>query len=143
MEATGYTPSRFADEIGIPRAIVSHVLAGRNKPSLDMVQKIVRRFPELGSDWILDDNALPNGVADIKSEITVASTAQSTQKVINQEVPFANPMPQPPPMTINQPPAPVTPQIPAIVPPLPTMKRIEKILVFYTDKTFDEYTPNT
>jgi predicted transcriptional regulator len=53
------TPSLFADEIGIQRSSMSHILAGRNKPSLDMVQKIVKRFPDLGIHWILDDGPLP------------------------------------------------------------------------------------
>jgi transcriptional regulator with XRE-family HTH domain len=53
------SPSYFADEIGIQRSSVSHILAGRNKPSLDIVQKIIRRFPELGMEWILDDVELP------------------------------------------------------------------------------------
>src|SRR5215217_7237287 len=53
------SPSIFADEIGIQRSSMSHILAGRNKPSLDIVQKIVKRFPELGTNWILDDEDLP------------------------------------------------------------------------------------
>ena len=53
------SPSIFADEIGVQRASISHILAGRNKPSLDIVQKIVKRFPDLGLNWILDDEILP------------------------------------------------------------------------------------
>ena len=53
------SPSLFADEIGIQRSSMSHILAGRNKPSLDIVQKIVKRFPELGTNWILDDEDVP------------------------------------------------------------------------------------
>lgn len=53
------SPSLFADEIGIQRSSISHILAGRNKPSLDIVQKIIRRFPEIGLNWIMDDESLP------------------------------------------------------------------------------------
>ncbi|MFN5845866.1 MAG: helix-turn-helix domain-containing protein, partial [Flavobacteriia bacterium] len=34
------TPSGFADKLGIQRSNVSHVLSGRNKPSLDFLEKI-------------------------------------------------------------------------------------------------------
>ena len=44
------TPSRFADEIGVLRSSISHILSGRNKPSLEIIQKIMRRFPELSTD---------------------------------------------------------------------------------------------
>lgn len=59
LASKNISPSYFADEIGIQRSSVSHILAGRNKPSLDIVQKIIRRFPELGIEWILDDVELP------------------------------------------------------------------------------------
>ena len=45
--------SQFADEIGVQRSSVSHVLSGRNKPSLDFIIKIVAAFPEINSDWLL------------------------------------------------------------------------------------------
>jgi transcriptional regulator with XRE-family HTH domain len=53
------SPSRFADEIGVQRSSISHILSGRNKPSLDIVQKIIRRFPELGTDWLIEEPSLP------------------------------------------------------------------------------------
>ena len=59
LEIKNFTPSHFADEIGIQRASISHILAGRNKPSLDIIQKIIRRFPDLGFDWIMDEYDLP------------------------------------------------------------------------------------
>src|SRR4028119_2173636 len=53
------SPSKFADEIGVQRSSISHILSGRNKPSLDIVQKIIRRFPELGTDWLVEEPDLP------------------------------------------------------------------------------------
>jgi transcriptional regulator with XRE-family HTH domain len=148
MEAKNLTPSRFADEIGVPRPIMSHILAGRNKPSLDMVQKIARRFPELGTAWILDETILPEGISEISSEPIIKEPAP--QKVATQPQPMPNQPVYQQPIPPTQPVAPVaeTPATPTIMPPqqpipfIPTTKKIEKILVFYTDKTFDEYTPN-
>lgn len=45
--------SRFADEIGIQRPSMSHILTGRNKPSLDIIQRILRKFPHINSDWLI------------------------------------------------------------------------------------------
>jgi transcriptional regulator with XRE-family HTH domain len=47
------TPTQFADAIGTARPIVSHILSGRNKPSLEVVQKIVAAFPDLSLPWLL------------------------------------------------------------------------------------------
>jgi transcriptional regulator with XRE-family HTH domain len=47
------TPSRFADEVGLNRPAVSHILNGRNNPSMDALQKILKRFPEISGSWLL------------------------------------------------------------------------------------------
>ena len=49
---SGFSPSHFADEIGVQRSSISHILANRNKPSFDILQKIIKRFPQLGYDWL-------------------------------------------------------------------------------------------
>ena len=51
--------SQFADVLGIPRSSISHILSGRNKPSLDVVQKILTAFPEVSSeDLLFEDRTL-------------------------------------------------------------------------------------
>jgi len=45
--------SKFADEIGVQRSSISHILSGRNNPSLDVVQKILKRFPDINPEWLL------------------------------------------------------------------------------------------
>lgn len=47
------TPSAFADTLGIQRSSVSHVITGRNKPSLDFLEKIIRNFPRVNAHWLL------------------------------------------------------------------------------------------
>ncbi|WP_394996640.1 helix-turn-helix transcriptional regulator [Emticicia sp.] len=49
------TSTKFADEIGVPRPSISHILSDRNKPSLEIVQKMYRRYPELGFNWFIED----------------------------------------------------------------------------------------
>jgi DNA-binding XRE family transcriptional regulator len=57
------SPSYFADEIGVQRSSISHILSGRNRPSFDIIQKVIRRFPELGYDWIMEDDSPSFGQA--------------------------------------------------------------------------------
>ena len=48
------TPTQFADVIGVARPIVSHILSGRNKPSLEVVQRILAAMPDLAMPWLLN-----------------------------------------------------------------------------------------
>jgi len=44
--------STFADKIGVQRSSLSHILSGRNKPSLDFILKIYETFPEINLAWL-------------------------------------------------------------------------------------------
>jgi transcriptional regulator with XRE-family HTH domain len=43
----------FADKIGVQRSAVSHILSGRNKPSLDFIMKMLQSYPTLDQRWLL------------------------------------------------------------------------------------------
>lgn len=45
--------AKFADEIGVQRSSISHVLSGRNKPSLEFIQKILKTYPDIDINWLL------------------------------------------------------------------------------------------
>lgn len=49
----GLNASAFADKIGVQRSSMSHLLSGRNKPSLDFIMKILEVFPDVDLYWIL------------------------------------------------------------------------------------------
>ena len=49
----GLTVSGFADQIGLSRPILSHILSGRNKPSLNVIQKTIAHFPDVSAQWLL------------------------------------------------------------------------------------------
>lgn len=53
LKAKNITPRQFADEIGIQPSGMSHILSGRNNPSLDFVMKVVRRYPEIDIKWLM------------------------------------------------------------------------------------------
>ncbi len=48
------TASSFADKIGVQRSSISHILSGRNKPSLEFVTKLLASFPEVDMYWLLN-----------------------------------------------------------------------------------------
>lgn len=54
LEHYQLTASAFADKIGVQRSSISHLLAGRNKPSLEFVLKVVKSFPEVNMYWLLN-----------------------------------------------------------------------------------------
>lgn len=50
------TASQFAEEINVQPSGISHILSGRNKPSLDFVLKMLEKYPYISSDWLLFGN---------------------------------------------------------------------------------------
>ncbi len=53
LENEQLSPSQFADEINLQRSSLSHVLSGRNKPSLDFVMKIKHRYSKVNLEWLI------------------------------------------------------------------------------------------
>lgn len=54
MDYYGESASSFAEKIGVQRSSISHILSGRNKPSLEFVLKILSVFPEVELYWLLN-----------------------------------------------------------------------------------------
>ncbi|HHX31098.1 MAG TPA: helix-turn-helix transcriptional regulator [Bacteroidales bacterium] len=64
MEKENLTPARFADSLDINRAVISHILNGRNNPSLDVVTKILEVMDYINPEWLISGtgNIYKNGV---------------------------------------------------------------------------------
>ena len=58
ISANGLTNSSFADKIGVPRSSISHVLSGRNNPSLDIIIKILQSFDGISANYLLSGDVL-------------------------------------------------------------------------------------
>jgi transcriptional regulator with XRE-family HTH domain len=69
MESEGLTPAKFADEIGVQRSSISHILSDRNKPSYDFILKILNRFTGVNAEWLINGKG-----SMIKGEIPVKKT---------------------------------------------------------------------
>lgn len=53
IKSLGISQKDFASQIGMSAATLSHVLSGRNKPSLELVTNILNKFTFINSDWLL------------------------------------------------------------------------------------------
>lgn len=53
INSYGLTQGEFADRLGVQRSSISHIVSGRNKPSVDFLQKFMQAFPEIDMDWLL------------------------------------------------------------------------------------------
>jgi len=73
MKSEGLTPSKFADEIGVQRATISHINSGRNDPSSKVIAKILTRFPYINPDWLF------NGTGQMKRNNTIENTLIKTK----------------------------------------------------------------
>jgi transcriptional regulator with XRE-family HTH domain len=54
LEHHQLSASLFADRIGVQRSSISHILSGRNKPSLDFILKVTSEFPDVDIYWLLN-----------------------------------------------------------------------------------------
>ncbi|GAB3195684.1 transcriptional regulator with XRE-family HTH domain [Pontibacter aydingkolensis] len=134
MEHKGFTSSQFADTVDVPRAVISHILSGRNKPSLEVVTKVVSAFPDVSMSWLLlgEGDMLIPLAAPVASLIDAAHTANATPKPQNLTEDSSTDSGK----VQKKKAATHTSE----VNDLPG-KTIEQIVIFYSDKTFTAYKP--
>jgi transcriptional regulator with XRE-family HTH domain len=53
IKAEGLTNSKFASILGIQRSNVTHIVDGRNKPSLSFIEKLITKFPRVNVEWLM------------------------------------------------------------------------------------------
>ena len=53
LRSENKTSAQFAEEIGVQPSGISHILSGRNKPSLDFVVRMLETYPSLSFEWLL------------------------------------------------------------------------------------------
>jgi len=126
------TASEFADVIGVQRSSVSHVLSGRNKPSLDFVKKILEAFPEVDADWLISAKGkmfLDDGYRDDSTTVELQTSMDLDTDTAEQ--------------TLRGKENKAVDKKRAGSKRLTTgSKSIERIVLFYSDGTFTEFTPD-
>lgn len=140
MAEKSLSPSHFADAIGVQRSSISHILAGRNKPSFEIIQKIIKKFPDVGFDWLMNDEIPPSFVSEIPQAKRGAKS--TTPK------PLAQPLPKPQESVLSESvkkklfdSTTVHQNLMANEIFVNPEKKVERILIFFSDQTFSEYKP--
>jgi transcriptional regulator with XRE-family HTH domain len=141
LEYYTLSASGFADKIGVQRSSLSHLLSGRNKPSLDFILKIIAVFPEVDLYWILNGSGnFPKTDSDksIRQEAEKLDVAPLTPISENkiQENLFANFENE---LLNSEDLRKIVPQEKS--PLISQSDQIEKIVIFYSNGKFAEYNP--
>lgn len=122
--------SSFAENIGVQRSSISHVLSGRNKPSLEFIQKVAANYPEINIDWLITGN----GDIEKSSTIKTQESSESSKVQINALNPkeaIGNINEIRSHRNANEEKKGVSKSV----------KKLEKLILVYTDKTFEEIYP--
>jgi transcriptional regulator with XRE-family HTH domain len=141
ITSEGLNPSLLADEIGVQRSGISHILSGRNYPSFDFLQKLLVRFPKLNAEWVILGQGTmyqSNQSDEIKQQDLFSPVPPPLEK---QEIPENTQIPE---ISSSGEAAEKQEAIPCpgILPPEELKsKTVEKVIIFYTDKTFRVYLP--
>ncbi len=162
MLAENMSQGKFADEIGIINSRLSHYLSGRNNVSLDLVERILERFRGVNPEWLLFGRGEMYKTGEVipasnsYQERDLFSSVQSNDSKTEQtEIPSENPNSDKPEdeikhsQTVEE--AGFTSknasqisgtQPNEIAKTTLKSKLIEKIIVMYSDNSFDCYLPN-
>lgn len=141
MKNEGLTSSRLAELLGIQPSSISHILGGRNKPSFDFVQKILRRFPNINPDWLLiDKGEMYRNASSTTTEEDAVTRTDEDAAITQPSDALQSTIPLPgvsPDLSASQP-------APAIgntaQQPLPVSRgRVKRVIVLYDDHTFESY----
>ena len=99
MSVKNLSSAQLAEMIGVQRSGISHILSGRNKPSLDFIVKVLETYPDLNESWLLKGEgemlkSSPNNLFETKDDITVDQTVQEldeldkVKQVRDEETPY-------------------------------------------------------
>ncbi len=131
IDSEKLTYSKFADIIGVQRSGISHILSGRNKPSLEVIQKILEAFTFINTDWLLF------GKGEMVKEIIQGKLFQEDNE-INVELPPIEKVFNPE-SDQNSEPIQSIDQLLNSPPDKILVKEIERVVIFYNNKTFSDY----
>lgn len=114
--------SGLATKIGVQRSSISHVISGRNKPSLDFVMKILHTYNEVTIEWLIDGKGTfpksentPPTIQNPIEEITAVESDKKEVEKISSDI------------------------ISELIPKKNNQKEIEKIILLYKDGSFESF----
>jgi DNA-binding XRE family transcriptional regulator len=124
FEYYGLTATTFSEKIEVGKATISHVLSGRNKPSLDFVLRIIKNFPEVELYWLL------NGKGDFPKK-PIQPDSKDRSSVLTHDKAFNNQTQNNEFTNVNN----------GIQSNSPSSKTISKVILCYSDGSFESFTP--
>lgn len=148
INAENISQSQFADNIGVARASVSHIIAGRNKPGFDFILGMTRAYPALNVDWLITGKGKMYRSSEPSLQVKEPATKIDDDLLFEMEK-EASPIPKQ--STAHQDPKPVTSQkvdeksqstssdaSPKEHQHATKQRSISRIVIFYDDNTYQE-----
>ena len=136
MEYLGYSSSQFADSLEVPRAVLSHILSGRNKPSLDVIIKILANTEKVNSDWLLHGKGeMLISVAPEQTSEHISIVPENCSTGNNDQTIVSNPEMDK--VQNKREPDVATQNVSA------TEKKLKQVILVYSDKTFSVLSPES
>jgi transcriptional regulator with XRE-family HTH domain len=134
LKAEQLSPAQFADLMGIQRSGVSHLMAGRNKPGFDFFLTFLKKFPVVNIEWLISGRGKMYKEMEIKPlfpEFAMSPDPKNATAPDNRHTPVVAPLI---PEAAAESPVP-----PATSAKAPESRRIEKVLILYSDGTFSDF----
>jgi transcriptional regulator with XRE-family HTH domain len=127
LDFYGLSATSFSEEVAVNRSTISHLLSGRNKPSLEFVMKVLQTYPEVELYWLL------NGKGNFPSTSKKTTIVSNTHKLLKDTPDDL--------LKKNTAHAPVSENsvFENVSEKKTNTAAIERIVVFYHDGTFKEY----
>jgi len=122
LEYYALSAAAFAEEVDFNRSTISHLLSGRNKPSLEFVMKLYQKFPEVDMDWLL----FGKGTFPSTSENIIEPKNENQKKSVSEEKS---------PDLFSQ----KNVGTKSTEPSYQNNREIERIVIFYKDGSFNVY----
>lgn len=148
LAAENISQSQFADTIGVARASVSHIVAGRNKPGFDFILGMAKAFPSLNVDWLITGKGKMYKGPEASVKVDVRKEEEDnlfSQEFFDApETAFPTIQVAPEPVRVSAPVSPAkspkTSINTSVEQPVrtKTQRNITRIVVFYDDNTFQE-----
>ena len=149
MQQENMNSAVFAAAIGIQGSTLSHILNGRNNPSLSVLQSILNRFPNISPEWLImgqgpmERSSKQSQMPSLfPSEDETVSKSVTLEPDLDEKKATSFSTIQQKSAAIPEIPVQVTPEQPrpAFIPVIETTQRsVRKIIVYYTDNTFQEF----
>lgn len=133
LDEKGLTATKFAAMIKVNASAMSHILNGRSKPGFDVLDKIAQAFPDVNLNWLV------SGKGDVfNTDTTIVRKSIPVQKALfDEDEKEETPEPQ---KQVIPATAPLTsPEVAAALMQAPATKKIKRIILFFSDGSFEDY----